>query len=105
MNKRRLIFFAVFGFYHVVLFLFTLYIDSQKNDFSILSKMLTSLPLFKWGALLGLLMLVADVALWWLESRSVEKEREASRLENNTLKAKVYDYQESSKGTITNTPS
>ena len=49
MNKRRLIFFAVFGFYHVVLFLFTLYIDSQKNDFSILSKMLTSLPLFKMG--------------------------------------------------------
>lgn len=105
MNKRRLIFFSIFGIYHLLLFIFTAYIDSQKSDLSVLLKVSSFISLFKWGALLGLLMLIGDVIWWWLESRSSDKEREASRLENNTLKAKVYDYQESSKGSITNTPS
>ena len=105
MNKRRLIFFAVFGFYHLFVFLFTAYIDSQKGDLGVLLKVSSYLSLFKWGALLGLIMLITDAIWWRMESKTMEKEREASRLEHNTLKAKVYDYQESSKGASTNLPS
>lgn len=105
MNKRRLIFFAVFGFYHLFLFFFTAYIDSQKSDLSVLLKVSSYLSLFKWGALLGVILLIADAIWWWRESKSASKEREASRLENNTLKAKVYDFQQSAGTTATNTPS
>lgn len=109
MNKRRLIFFSIFGFYHLMLFIFTAYIDAQKEDLSVLLKVSSYLSLFKWGALLGLLLLIADASWWWIESRSASREREASRLENNTLKAKVYDFQESAKNqplkSVTNSPS
>jgi len=104
MNKRRLIFFSIFGFYHLLLFIFTAYIDSQKGDLGVLLKVSSYISLFKWGALLGLILLIADATWWWMESRSADKDREAARLENNTLKAKVYDFQESAKGPSTNLP-
>jgi Na+/proline symporter len=108
MNKRRIIFFGIFGFYNLVAFIFTLYLDSQKNDFGILTKMLANISLFKWLTLIGLVLIIVDFIWWFMESKAAKKEQEAARLENNTLKAKVYDFQESSKSTpkpATNTPS
>jgi hypothetical protein len=46
---------------------------------------------------LGLVLLIIDFVWWWSESKEAEKEKNASRHENNTLKAKVYDLQETTK--------
>jgi hypothetical protein len=94
MNKRRIVFFLVFGLYQVAGYLLTLYLEANKDNLSLLYDMFARISLFKWGTLLGILLWAADVAWWRLERRAIEKEQEASRLENNTLKAKVYDLQQ-----------
>ncbi len=94
MNKRRLIFLSVFGAYHLVALGFTVYMDLDQ---SILFKLLDKISDFKWVALFGLALLVIE-ALWtWRDSKQAEKDREAMRHENNTLKAKVYDLTEAAK--------
>ena len=94
MNKRRLIFFSIFGAYHVFAFIFTLLI--QYNT-SLLFKMVSYISWFKYGTFLGIVLLMID-AIWWMqESKAIQKNEDASRHENNTLKAKVYDLQEASK--------
>jgi hypothetical protein len=94
MNKRRLIFFGIFGAYHLLAFIFTLII--QYNS-SLLFQLVGYISWFKYGTFLGLLLVVIDFIWWWRESKSFEKNEEAARHENNTLKAKVYDLQETSK--------
>jgi len=97
MNKRRLLFFLLFGLYQIAAFVFTLYVEANKDNLSLLYSMFTRIALFKWGTLCGILLWLADLVWWWFEHRAVRKEQEASRLENNTLKARVYDLQEASK--------
>lgn len=96
MNKRRLIFFGIFGIYHVMAFIFTITIEKNTG---LLFKLVGYLSSFKYGTLLGLSLLIIDFIWWWRESKSTQELLEAARLENNTLKAKVYDYQESAKAT------
>lgn len=94
MNKRRLIFFLVFAVYHLFAFVFTLVI--QYNT-SLLFKMVSYISWFKYGTLLGLLLIIVDFIWWRSETQSALKEQDSARHENNTLKAKVYDMQEASK--------
>ncbi len=94
MNKRRLIFFGIFGAYHLLAFIFTLTI--QYNT-SMLFKLVGYISWFKYGTFLGFLLVLVDFIWWWREGKAAAEKEEASRLENNTLKAKVYDLQESSK--------
>jgi ABC-type transport system involved in cytochrome bd biosynthesis fused ATPase/permease subunit len=98
MNKRRLIFFGIFGIYHLVAFIFTMMI----SDIGMALKIVPYISWFKYGTLLGLLLLVIDLIWWMMESKASLKTQEESRHENNTLKAKVYDLQETSKGAATN---
>ena len=94
MNKRRLIFLLVFGIYHLAALIFTIYMDFDK---SILFSLLDKISLFKYGALLGIILFAVE-GLWsWRDAKDAEREREAMRLENNTLKAKVYDLTEAAK--------
>lgn len=97
MNKRRRIFFAIFGAYHLIILFFVIYIDSNKEDFGILSQLYSKISLMKYGAVLGILLFVIDLIWWWLEGRTVKQEQETLRHENNTLKAKVYDLQQTPK--------
>jgi hypothetical protein len=97
MTKRRVIFFAIFGVYHLLLLFFTFYMESQKENFKFLGAMLRSFPLFKYGAFLGLLLLIVDIIWSWKLSNTQRKENDALILESNTLKAKVYDLQEAAK--------
>jgi prolipoprotein diacylglyceryltransferase len=97
MNKRRLIFLSVFGFYHLSALVFTLFVESKKEDFSQLLNLFGKITLFKYGALIGLLLFIAEVIWSWLDSKKLEKEKEAMRHENNVLKAKVYDLTQASK--------
>ena len=97
MTKRRVIFFIIFGVYHLLLLFFTFYMESQRENFKFLGSMLKSFPLFKYGAFLGLILLIIDVIWSWKENREMQKENDALILESNTLKAKVYDLQEAAK--------
>jgi hypothetical protein len=91
MNKRRLIFLSVFGVYHLTLLVFTLYMDSQKENVGLLLEMQSKISLFKYGAFFGLILLVTEAVWTWRDQKNADQEKEASRHENNVLKAKVYD--------------
>jgi hypothetical protein len=97
MKRNRLIFYAVFATFHLFLVFFTIYVESNRNDFSFLTQMLKYVSILKYGAFLGLLLLIVDVL--WDRSAAKEhsKERDALTHELNTLKAKLFDIQESAK--------
>jgi hypothetical protein len=97
MTKNRIIFFSIFGGYHLITLLFTIYMDTQKDDFGLLAKILSNFSLFKYGALLGVILLIIDFIWTWRDRKQNQKENDVMRHENNTLKAKVYDMQETSK--------
>lgn len=97
MKKNRLIFYAVFGAFHLFLVVFTIFIESNKNDFSFLTQMLKWMSVMKYGAFLGLVLLIADL-VWALKvNRDEQKEKAVLAQENNTLKAKLFDLQEAAK--------
>lgn len=97
MNRRRVIFFVIFGVYHLIIFVFTSYIDVQKQDLGVLTSMYKFIHLFKYGAFLGVALFLTDFIWSWRESKAAGKEQETLKFEINTLKAKVYDLQEASK--------
>jgi hypothetical protein len=94
MNQRRIIFFSIFGVYHLAAFIFTLMMESNT---SFLFQLVSYVKWFKYGTFLGVLLVVADFVWWWREERLHAKAADAQRLENNTLKAKVYDLQQAAK--------
>lgn len=94
MKKSRFIFYTVFGIFQLLMFLFTLYVDSNRDNIEFLIGMQRRLWLFKYASFLGLLLIVID-ALWHLkEQRDRRKEHEQQALEMNKLKAKLFDMQE-----------
>lgn len=97
MNQRRLIFLSVFGAYHLLSLIFTLYID---GDTSVLFSLVSKISWFKYGALFGLTLFIIEVIWTWRDTKAGVKEKEAMRHENNVLKAKVYDMTEASKKTV-----
>jgi putative Ca2+/H+ antiporter (TMEM165/GDT1 family) len=101
MNKRRIIFLSIFGGYHLVSFLFTLFMESRMNDLSVLYGLFGKIYLFKYVAFLGLGLFVVEAVWTWRDSKNLEKEKEAMRHENNVLKAKVYDLAETVKKSST----
>ncbi len=104
MNQRRRIFFGIFGVYHFAILMFVIYIDSNKEDFGLLSQLYGKLSLLKYGAVLGIVLFAVDIIWNFLETRNAKKEHETLRHENNTLKAKVYDFQQSAKPPVKETP-
>ena len=97
MNKRRLIFFAIFGVYQIIILIFTSYIDAQKQDLGVLTSLYGYLHLFKYGATLGIILLLVEFIWSWRITMQANKESEALNFEINNLKAKVYDLQEAAK--------
>ncbi|HZY81413.1 MAG TPA: hypothetical protein VFE50_17945 [Cyclobacteriaceae bacterium] len=90
MTKSRIIFYSVFGVYQLMAFIFTLYIEK------IALSLVHYLSWFKYITFLGLLMIITDFVWFWMDQRNFRKTEEASRHENNVLKAKVYDLQQGS---------
>jgi hypothetical protein len=94
MKKNRWIFYLIFGLFHLTAFIFTVVLD---NNTSLLFKMVSWVPTFKWITLLGLILLIVDII--WARSAHREEGREKAALtqENNILKAKMFDLQEAAK--------
>jgi len=94
MNKKRLLFYAIFAVFHLSAFIFTIIIE---NNSQALFSMVKYVPWFKYGTLLGLVLVVVDVIWSWTLNRDVQKEKSALNHELNTLKAKLFDLQEAAR--------
>lgn len=97
MNKNRLIFYSIFGGFHLFLVIFTFFIESRKDDFNFLFEVLKWISWMKYGAMLGLLFVSVDAVWSWLIHRDSQKEVGALTHELNMLKAKLFDLQEAEK--------
>jgi hypothetical protein len=97
MKKNRLIFYSIFGAYHLVVFFFTMYVKTKDQDPISLIPLLSHMTIFLYGTVLGIILLVVDF-IWSLRvDKKTALNEEEMRLENNTLKARIYDLQEGSK--------
>lgn len=97
MGKNRLIFYVVFGLFHLSIFLFSLYVDSHQDNIQFLIAMQKRIWLLKYGSFFGLSLLIAD-AIWHLkEERDHIKEKDKVQKELTALKAKLFDLQEEAK--------
>lgn len=94
MNRNRLIFFIVFGAFHLGAFVFTVWLE---KDTGLLFKMVSYVPTFKWITLFGLLLLITDVLWSFMLDRTGTRDKAALNKELNSLKAKLFDYQEAAK--------
>ena len=102
MKKNRLIFYVVFGVLHLFIFLFTLYMDGQRDNISFLIQLQGKIWMLKYCSFFLLIMLAFNVILHYRDNRRNTREKDQLLHEVNTLKAKVYDYQEAEKKTQTN---
>ena len=97
MKKNRIIFYAVFALFHLFIFFFSLYMDSQKDNIQFLLSMQKKIWMLKYGSFIGLILLLVDF-IWLMRG---EKERERQRLTHETemtrLKAHLFDLQETAK--------
>jgi hypothetical protein len=100
MTQNRLIFYAIFAAFNFAAFIFTLILE---NNTQMLFSMVQYVPWFKYGTLLGLILVIIDVIWSWFINREVQKEKDALKHELNTLKAKLFDLQEDAKR-ISNIP-
>lgn len=91
MKKNRLIFYAIFAGFNLASFIFTIILE---NNTAMLFRMVQYVPWFKYGALLGLILVIIDVIWSWIINRDSQKEKAALSHELNTLKAKLFDLQE-----------
>ena len=97
MKRNRLIFYGVFALFHIGLFLFTLYVDGQKDNIQFLLRLQKNIWLLKYGSFVGLGLLIAD-AIWHLrEERDHIRDKDKQHNELTSLKAKLFDLQEASK--------
>ncbi|MBS1951466.1 MAG: hypothetical protein OJF59_000542 [Cytophagales bacterium] len=71
MNIRRIIFLTLFSLFQISVFIFTLYVESKKDDFNFLLDMMNKISIFKYGALIGVAFVVVE--LIWARSESKNK--------------------------------
>jgi hypothetical protein len=104
MKKNRLIFYAVFGVLHLFIFLFSLYMDSQKENFQFLIQLQGKIWMLKYGSLLLLILFTTNIILHYRDNRRNRAEKEQLTSELNTLKARLYDLTEAAKPSGTANP-
>ena len=97
MKKNRLIFYLIFGLFHLFIVIFSLYMDSERDNIGVLISMQKKIWLIKYGSFLGLILLITDF-VWSMrgeKEHTVEKDKLEHELK--TLKAKLFDLQEAAK--------
>lgn len=97
MSKNRLIFYAVFAAFHLFLFFFSLYVDSQKENVQFLLSLQGKIWMIKYGAFFGLMLLATDIIWEWKSEREYKKNNDQLKNELTHLKAKLFDLQEDAK--------
>jgi hypothetical protein len=99
MKRNRLIFYAIIGGVHLLIFLFTLLMNSKKDDLQFLINLSKIIWLLPWAMFVLLVLFVTNIILHLRDNKRHQRENVQLILELNTLKAKLYDLQESGKKT------
>jgi hypothetical protein len=99
MKRNRLIFYTVFGVLHLFIFIFSLYMDRQKDDIQFLIQLQGKIWMLKYCSLILLVLFATNVILHYRDNRRNVREKDQLTGELNSLKAKMYDLQESTKST------
>ncbi|MBS1681989.1 MAG: hypothetical protein JST48_09770 [Bacteroidetes bacterium] len=73
MNARRIIFFSIFGIYQLGIFFFTVYMESMRDDLNFLFEIFKYIGLFKFGALIGVVLLVIEIFWTRLDLKKASK--------------------------------
>ncbi|MGC4021099.1 MAG: hypothetical protein QM734_03720 [Cyclobacteriaceae bacterium] len=60
MSTRRIIFLLIFGLYQLTIVFFTIYMESMKDDLNFLFEIFKYIGMFKYGALLGVVLVVIE---------------------------------------------
>lgn len=97
MKKNRLIFYIVFSSFHLFIFFFSIYVDSQKNNIQFLLSLQSKIWLLKYGSLIGIILLATDLVWDWSARREFKKEKDILTHEIDALKAKLFDLQEANR--------
>ena len=99
MTNKRIIFYIIFAGFHLFLFFFSLYVDSQKENFQFLVTLQSKIWMLKYGSFLGLFLLITNI-IWDMRKMQLhKKETDHLNHEINSLKAKLFDLQEESRKT------
>ncbi len=93
MNQKRLLLYLAFSIYQGGAFIFTVMVDGHLD----LLGLLKFIPWFKFISFIGFVLLIIDFAWYWLDRRANNKAKQDLVKENNILKAKIYDFQETEK--------
>jgi hypothetical protein len=104
MKKNRLIFYAIFALFHLFIFLFSLYMDGQKDNIQFLLSMQKKIWMLKYGSFIGLALLIVDFLWLRRDEKEVARQHEAHEKEMTALKAKLFDLQEAAKKPSTRLP-
>lgn len=97
MKRNRLIFYTIIGALHLFIFLFTLYMNSKKDDLQFLINLSKIIWLLPWAMFILLVLFITNIILHVRDNRRHQRENVQLIQEMNTLKAKLYDLQESGK--------
>ena len=104
MKKNRLIFYSIIGALHLLVFLFTLYMDSKKDDLQFLINLSKIIWLVKYAMFVLLVLFVTNFILHMRDNKRHKRENIQLIQEMNILKAKLYDLQETGKKTAETNP-
>lgn len=99
MKKNRLIFYSIIGLLHLLVFLFTIYMDGKKDDLQFLLNLSKVIGLMKYAMFILLVLFVTNFVLHLRDNKRHKRENVQLIQEMNILKAKLYDLQESGKKT------
>lgn len=94
MKKNRLIFYSIIGVLHLLIFFFTLYMDSKKDDLQFLINLSKIIWLLKYAMFVLLVLFVTNFILHLRDNKRHTRENVQLIQELNTVKARLYDLQE-----------
>lgn len=100
MKKTKTIVFYVFLTYNLILFLATLYVESNQNDLGFLLEMKSYISFFKYFTFSGLILYLLSYFLIQRDSTILSKDIKKEQEEKTLLKAKLFDLQEESRKDI-----
>jgi hypothetical protein len=99
MKRNRLIFYSVFGVLHLIIFIFSIYMDNQQDNIEFLMFIRKKIWMLKYGSFILLILMIINVILHYRDNHRNIREKESLNHELTQLKAKLYDLQENAKVT------
>ena len=97
MKRNRLIFYSVIGALHLLIVIFSFYMDSKREDLEFLFDMQKTIPYLKYCSFVLLILFTTSVILHYRDNKRNLNEKAGLNKELDTLKARLFDLQEGKK--------